>query len=377
MRFLGLFAIPLIVLAANCGTDTDLPESDALSAKSLRGGAFALGRKEVILTFDDGPSAYSAGLADRLAARGVPATFFMVGTAVARRPEAAAHIASLGFSLGNHTYNHPQRGNAARAHREFFDLCRDALQYGDGSLLEELNQTHQLILRTTGVAPGFLRTPGGSWLNPDNPSDPANPCSAYLGPLFPNYVGPVNWDVGGGDAARGYLADHGCSDVDGCVESYMRELASKDGKGIILMHDAVANTSKPGGVADRVVSALLAEGYTIKDMRGSSLSNTGISRGGTSTPDLDPGESYVPTAGSPCGGPSDNCIWSAVCANSDSERVCVTKGSCKACGADQSTPSPEPGDPCGTSGNCIWSSYCARGGPLVCSTRGACVACAD
>lgn len=370
----GLASFAVLTLMAACAAESSpTPESDALSKQSLRGGAFQLRAKEVILTFDDGPGPYSAALADRLAAQGLPATFFMVGRQVAQRPSAARHIASLGFSLGNHTQNHAQRGNEYRGRREFYDLCQDALRRGDHAVFDELNEAHAQIAEATGVAPTFLRTPGGSWLNPDNTEDGQNPCAKVLGPAYPNYVGPVNWDVGGGDPDRGYLADHDCANVGLCIKSYMRELAANGGKGIILMHDAVASTAKPGGVADGVIKALLAEGYTVRDMRGSELSIAPpIRKRVVVTTDPAPDTNYTPAPGTSCGGPSESCIWSAMCAV-NAAPVCVVKGSdCSSCGA---APTPTPGDPCGSKGNCIWSAYCAKGGPLVCATRGSCSAC--
>ncbi len=70
--------------------------------------SFETDRKEVWLTIDDGPDPESTPLVLELLARhGARATFFVVGEQVARHPELARRIASMGHSIGNHTQTHP------------------------------------------------------------------------------------------------------------------------------------------------------------------------------------------------------------------------------------------------------------------------------
>lgn len=64
--------------------------------------------KCVALTFDDGPSGYTARLTDILVTRNVPATFFLVGQMAANRKQTMQELAMEGFQVGNHTWNHPQ-----------------------------------------------------------------------------------------------------------------------------------------------------------------------------------------------------------------------------------------------------------------------------
>ncbi len=376
-----LVALPIFVplmafVGLSCvAQDPAAEDAGALSRAPLRAGSFLLGQKEVILTFDDGPGPSSTALADRLAAKGVPATFFMVGSNVAKRPADAARIASLGFSLGNHTENHAQRSNDARGKRGFYDLCRDAAERGDQAVFEEIRLTHTLLVKATGVAPTFLRTPGGSWFNPDPNGAVQNPCATVLAVPFSSYVGPVGWDVGGGSSTENYLADHACTTVDLCVKSYMRELAARDSRGVILLHDVAELTVKPDGVADRLVAALLSEGYKIKDMRGAALGSAQATASKVSAiQDPDPNTSYVPSVGSSCGGTEEACIWSKYCAAGGSPRCVVTGSSCTPCGQVKT---PSPGEACGRGNDCIWSSDCAKGKPSVCVARGMCSACVE
>jgi peptidoglycan/xylan/chitin deacetylase (PgdA/CDA1 family) len=64
--------------------------------------------KTVALTFDDGPGPTTAGVLSVLRAYGVPATFFNIGQNVAARPSLVKTEASLGYLVGNHSWNHPE-----------------------------------------------------------------------------------------------------------------------------------------------------------------------------------------------------------------------------------------------------------------------------
>jgi peptidoglycan-N-acetylglucosamine deacetylase len=61
----------------------------------------------VALTFDDGPSApHTDSILDLLRDAGVPATFFVTGSALERFPGTAQRMAAEGHELGNHSYSH-------------------------------------------------------------------------------------------------------------------------------------------------------------------------------------------------------------------------------------------------------------------------------
>jgi peptidoglycan-N-acetylglucosamine deacetylase len=101
-----------------------------------RGGA---SRREVALTFDDGPSSVRTpailAILDRLGAR---ATFFEEGRHVAGREELMLRILASGDEIGNHTFDHP--------HYPGFG---------------ELASTDRLIRRATGFEPCLFRPPYG------------------------------------------------------------------------------------------------------------------------------------------------------------------------------------------------------------------------
>ena len=70
---------------------------------------FRTERKALWLTIDDGPDGpQSVALAEALQARGVRATFFVVGERVRRQPEAPRAILAAGHTVANHTLTHPR-----------------------------------------------------------------------------------------------------------------------------------------------------------------------------------------------------------------------------------------------------------------------------
>lgn len=102
-------------------------------------------RGHVALTFDDGPDpAATPWFAELLAGRGVRATFFLLGSMVARAPGLAAELAAAGHEIGVHGWEHrylPRRGPRAAVD----DICRAT----------------ELIAGATGVVPRFFRPPYG------------------------------------------------------------------------------------------------------------------------------------------------------------------------------------------------------------------------
>jgi peptidoglycan/xylan/chitin deacetylase (PgdA/CDA1 family) len=67
-------------------------------------------KKELFLTFDDGPTPQvTSWVLDFLAQEKVPAIFFVIGKNAQAHPELLARIKQEGHQIGNHTYNH-QKG---------------------------------------------------------------------------------------------------------------------------------------------------------------------------------------------------------------------------------------------------------------------------
>ena len=99
----------------------------------------------VALTFDDGPNPDATPLIlDALAARGVRATFFILGRHAERWPALVARVAAEGHAIGNHGYYH------RKLHFKSPAYVRDDLQRGTTA-----------IEQASGVRPRLFRAPHG------------------------------------------------------------------------------------------------------------------------------------------------------------------------------------------------------------------------
>jgi peptidoglycan/xylan/chitin deacetylase (PgdA/CDA1 family) len=104
------------------------------------------GRKEVALTFDDGPWRNSTDeVLAELKAAGVKATFFMIGRQVSNRPVTARHVVAAGMEIGDHTQNHKLLAHAPHK-----------------TVTNEIAHGGATIQRLLGVKPRWFRPPGGS-----------------------------------------------------------------------------------------------------------------------------------------------------------------------------------------------------------------------
>jgi chitin deacetylase len=93
--------------------DRVLGYTDYIEAGSRR-------RREVALTFDDGPSPFTPKLVKVLRRRNVPATFFPVGYGIQRYGRYLQLLRRDGFVVGDHTMTHPvlQRFDVATQAKE-------------------------------------------------------------------------------------------------------------------------------------------------------------------------------------------------------------------------------------------------------------------
>lgn len=73
------------------------------------------GGRKIALTFDDGPDgSWTPAILDTLRARGVPATFFVIGEHALLHPSLIRRAWREGHEVGNHTYTHPNLALASR-----------------------------------------------------------------------------------------------------------------------------------------------------------------------------------------------------------------------------------------------------------------------
>jgi peptidoglycan/xylan/chitin deacetylase (PgdA/CDA1 family) len=104
----------------------------------------AAGRR-IALTFDDGPDAdFTPRVLDILAARGVRASFFLVGERAARAPGVVRAIADAGHEIGSHGWSH----------RSLW-LC------GPARTDAEIGRARETLGELSGRAPALFRPPWG------------------------------------------------------------------------------------------------------------------------------------------------------------------------------------------------------------------------
>jgi len=122
------------------------PRSRLLGPNMIRLPGEAALRREISLTFDDGPDPDITPLIlDQLDQFGAKASFFCIASKVSTYPELAREIVKRGHSLENHTYRHPYTF-------AFFWPC---------AITREINRAQDVIFSVTGITPGFFRAPMG------------------------------------------------------------------------------------------------------------------------------------------------------------------------------------------------------------------------
>ncbi|MCL2090835.1 MAG: polysaccharide deacetylase family protein [Micrococcales bacterium] len=174
----------------------------------------------VALTFDDGPGDYTALLLDDLAARGVPATFFVLGSQVDKHPDIVARMAAEGHAVGNHSWSHPRLTTLSAEEAGW-----------------QIDATTTIVQQTTGTTPTLVRPPYG--VSNDT----------VLAVLAERGAAAIMWSVDTEDWRN--------RDVEITTQ---RALEGTEPGAIILMHDIHPTSVQavPG-----IVDQLQAAGYTL------------------------------------------------------------------------------------------------------------------
>lgn len=130
---------------ANTGSTPAAPVGTKISYSSC-----TVEGSQVAITFDDGPHAtHTPRLLEILKQKGVRATFFVVGQNAVEYPEILKRIVAEGHELANHSFSHPVLASLS-----------------ESALREQLDKTHQAVLKATGVTMKLMRPPYGALSNP-------------------------------------------------------------------------------------------------------------------------------------------------------------------------------------------------------------------
>jgi len=178
------------------------PRGRLLGPNLVRLPASAARRREISLTFDDGPDpAVTPRVLELLDRYQAKASFFCIGENAAAQPELVREIARRGHSVENHSYHH-------RLAFAFFGISR---------LKREVDAAQATVASITGRPPVFFRAPAG-----------------FRSPFLDSVLAPrglryVSWTRRGFDAAS--------ADPRGILSRLTRGLAAGD---VLLMHDSAS-----------------------------------------------------------------------------------------------------------------------------------------
>lgn len=178
------------------------------------------GKPMVALTFDDGPSAYTDQILDLLEQYGCRATFFIVGTRVAKRQETVARAARLGCELGTHSWDHAN----------LRDLDREGID-------DQLGRSIRAIERASDARVVLMRPPYGAIGDALRAA-----CRQLQLPILRWSLDTRDWET---------------KDAQATYDAIMNDVQNGS---IILCHDTVASTAE---AMARVIPALQARGYQL------------------------------------------------------------------------------------------------------------------
>jgi cellulose synthase/poly-beta-1,6-N-acetylglucosamine synthase-like glycosyltransferase/peptidoglycan/xylan/chitin deacetylase (PgdA/CDA1 family)/spore germination protein YaaH len=183
---------------------------------------------DVAISFDDGPDPkWTPAILDILKARGVKASFFMVGERMEEHPELVERIVREGHEIGVHTYTHP---NLA-------DVSEDRARL-------ELNATQRLIETITAHSTFLFRPPYNADSQPHSPEElvPIK-IAQELGYLtVSSDIDPEDWSRPG---------------VDAIVQRVKEQRLQGN---VILLHDAGGNRSQTVAALPLIIDYLQARG---------------------------------------------------------------------------------------------------------------------
>ena len=181
------------------------------------------GGSYIALTFDDGPSVYTPDILAILKEKKAPATFFNLGTSVAKDPAGAQAIVDAGCELASHT----------NAHQNLPALDRDSLR-------AEITAAADTLEQATGVRPAFIRAPYGAFTE-------------------------VEWARAGDVVAANVLWNIDTLDwkLPGSGAITSEVLSNAYNGAIALMHDGGGNRSQDVEALPGIIEGLQADGYEL------------------------------------------------------------------------------------------------------------------
>jgi len=178
-------------------------------------------RRDVALTFDDGPGQYTHSIVKILERTHTPATFFVVGEWARAYPRLVASEARGGFEIGDHTETHAYLTELSPAGQ-----------------VSQITDAASAIRRAGAPAPVLFRPPYGAF-NPET-----------LSILRAQRLLMVLWSVDTSDYAR-----------PGATKIIYTAVSGARPGAIILMHDGGGDRSETVAALPRIIARLHQRGF--------------------------------------------------------------------------------------------------------------------
>jgi len=190
--------------------------------------------KKVYLTFDDGPSKYTADILDILADYGVKATFFVIGKEDDYSKKMYQRIIDEGHTLGMHSYTH--------IYKNIYNSIED--------FDKDFTKLWELLYDITEYKPTLFRFPGGS-ANDVSKIDKAE-MIRYLNEKSIIYT---DWNVVSGDASGQLLTK------EQLAENVLSGIVQKK-TSVVLMHDSITKKATVDSLSI-ILEALTTQGAKV------------------------------------------------------------------------------------------------------------------
>jgi cellulose synthase/poly-beta-1,6-N-acetylglucosamine synthase-like glycosyltransferase/peptidoglycan/xylan/chitin deacetylase (PgdA/CDA1 family) len=207
-----------------------------LDTSADRPRSFRVPARTIALTFDDGPDpTWTPQVLAALRRHGAHATFFALGSQVARHPGLTRRLVAEGHEIGAHSFTHPQLADLPGWRRDL-----------------EYSQTQMAIAYATGRSTSLLRPPYSS---------------------FADALDDRGWSTVREAGDQGYLTV--LNDTDSRdwarpgVDAIVRNATPKgDAGAIVLLHDAGGDRAQTVAALDRLIPAMRDRGYRFTTVSG-------------------------------------------------------------------------------------------------------------
>lgn len=235
-----LATISRIIKEKELQKEEEKPQPKTLTPEEIQklNSIYKLEKKQVFLTFDDGPSKkVTIPILDLLKQEGIKANFFVLGSRTDLYPEIVKRAYEEGHYIANHGYSHKY----------------SQIYLSPSSVLDEYNKTNQSVRNAIGnqiYNTNIFRFPGGSVGGKYH--DLKTEAKALL---EQNNIASIDWNALNGDA-------EGLKTEEALLER-LKETTQNKSSVVILMHDA-ADKTKTYNILPQVIEYLKQEGYEFK-----------------------------------------------------------------------------------------------------------------